>query len=149
MAAGFSIEQTKIPHFKEKVSGYAEKNLAKKNLTPTLKIDSQLGNGSINYKTLEILRQFEPFGIGNPEPVFLTKNLQVKGVRRLGREGKHLRLVLRSPEDFVYDAIGFGMGRANVKIGDRIDTVYNARENNWQGNKKLELKLKDFKTTKK
>ena len=41
------------------------------------------------------------------------------------------------------------MGRANVKIGDRIDTVYNARENNWQGNKKLELKLKDFKTTKK
>jgi len=149
MAAGFSIEPAKIPKFKEKLSDYAEKNLDKEDLTPTLRIDTQLGNGSINYKTLEILRQFEPFGIGNPEPVFLTKNLQVKDVRRLGREGKHLRMVLRSPENFIYDAIGFGMGGANVKIGDRIDTVYNIRENNWQGNKKLELKLKDFRHTEK
>ena len=66
-------------------------------------------------------------------------------VRRLGREGKHLRLILRSSGNTMHSAIGFGMGERNVKKGDSINVVFNLQENNWQNRKDLQLKLKDFK----
>jgi single-stranded-DNA-specific exonuclease len=146
MAAGFALEPGNIPHFRDKILNYAEKNLKKEDLVPTLKIDTSLNKDGLNYKTLEVLSEFEPFGIGNPEPVFLTKNLEVADLRRLGREGKHLRMVLRSPDSYIYNAIGFGMGDNNVKVGDLLDTVYNLKEDDWRGNKRVELKLKDFRT---
>ncbi|OGY25119.1 MAG: hypothetical protein A2Z11_01305 [Candidatus Woykebacteria bacterium RBG_16_43_9] len=149
MAAGFSIEPEKIPHFKEVVQNYAEKNLSSEDLTQKLKIDCVLDPSLINNKSLQAVKNFEPFGIGNPEPVFQTSNLEVTDVRRLGSGGKHLRLVLRSPDNFIHNAIGFGMGERNVKSGDLIDAVHNLREDNWRINKKLQLKLKDFLPSKK
>jgi single-stranded-DNA-specific exonuclease len=147
MAAGFSLEPGKIPLFRDQILNYAEKNLKKEDLVPTLRIDTSLSKDGLNYKTFEMLNEFEPFGIGNPEPTFLTKNLEVADLRKLGREGKHLRMVLRSTDNYIYNAIGFGMGNNNVKVGDLLDTVYNLKEDDWRGNKRMELKLQDFRLT--
>lgn len=149
MAAGFSIEKPKIPYFKEEMMKFAQEHLKSSDLVPNLKIDTTLAPKSLNSETLGVLKEFEPFGIGNPEPVFLTRNLQVVNIRRLGHEGKHLRLVLRGDGANVYDAIGFGFGDQNVKIGDRVDVVYNLREDHWNGRKKLELRIKDFRPSEK
>jgi len=149
MAAGFSLEREKIPYFKEKILEYAEKNLKKENLTPSLKIDYALNSDLINQKTSQLVSEFEPFGVGNPEPIFLTQNLEVADLRRLGNAGKHLRLVLRTPNYFVYDAIGFGFGEENIKVGDRLDMVYALREDTWHGDGRLELKIKDFRPSEK
>lgn len=144
MAAGFSIEQEKIPDFKEQLLKYAENNLKKDYLTPELKIDFDLPAGKINNETLDLLKTFEPFGIGNPEAAFLTKDLEVLEKRKLGKEGKHLRMILRSPDNFSFHSIGFGMGDENVDTGDKIEIVYNLHEDNWNKNNRLELKIKDF-----
>jgi single-stranded-DNA-specific exonuclease len=149
MAAGFSIEHEKLPYFKNKILEYTEKNLKKDNLTPSLKIDSTLNSDLLNPKTLELVREFEPFGVGNPEPVFVTENLEVADARTVGNEGKHLRLVLHTPNHFVYDAIGFGFGKENIAIGDRLDVAYNLSEDTWRGDGRLELKIKDLRSSKK
>jgi len=149
MAAGFSIEPKKIPLFKKQILNFAEKTLEKGDLTPTLKIDCQLGKEALNYKTFGVINEFEPFGIGNPEPTFLTRNLEIADVRRLGTNGKHLRMRLRTPDYFGFDAIGFGFGGEDVKVGGRLDAVYNLKEDTWNGNRRLELKLKDFRPSKK
>ncbi|MEX0621905.1 MAG: single-stranded-DNA-specific exonuclease RecJ [Candidatus Woykebacteria bacterium] len=144
MAAGFSIQTDKIPRFKEALYKYAEKNLTADALTPNLKIDTMLRSELINQDTWDMIREFEPFGIGNPEAVFQTNGLEVVGVRRLGKDGKHLRLVLKSADNNIFNAIGFGLGERSVKDKERIDIVYNLRENTWQGNKKIEMRIKDF-----
>jgi single-stranded-DNA-specific exonuclease len=149
MAAGFSLEPEKIPHFRDQIINYAEKNLKNKDLIPTLKIDARLNRELLNYKTLEIINDFEPFGVGNPEPTFLTEDLEVADLRRVGAEGKHLKMKLRTPEYKVFDSIGFGFGEEQVKVGDKLDTVYNLKEDTWNGNGRVELKLKDFRPSKK
>ena len=149
MAAGFSLVPDNIPKFKQQLEKFAQKTMNTMDLTPSLQIDFVLGEDEINQNNLQTIKTFEPFGIGNPEPVFLTRNLEVTNVRRLGEEGKHLRLVLRSSGNTVHSAIGFGMGERSVKKGDSIDAVFNLQENNWQNRKDLQLKLKDFKPSRK
>ena len=149
MAAGFSIAPAKIPLFKEKILAFAEETLKDADLTPILKIDASLSCVSLNPTTLGLVREFEPFGMGNPEPTFLTKSLQVVRARSVGKEGKHVRFVFRSPNNFIYDAIGFGLGDRQVREGDMLDVVYNLRQDTWHGDGRLELKIKDFKPSNK
>ena len=149
MAAGFSLKKDQIDDFKKEILKYAEKSLKTSDLVPALKIDTRLNKESLNRDTFEIIKEFEPFGIGNQEPVFLTEDLQVVSARRLGAEGKHLRLVLRTDGSKVFDAIGFGFGGSSVKIGERIDAAFNLKEDTWNGNSRIEMKLKDFRLSKK
>src|SRR4030042_2771908 len=85
LAAGFSISKEKIPYFKEAIIEYAEKILKKKSHSPTLEIDTRLGQSDLNHETLDLVREFEPFGSGNREPLFLTEGLKVASVRNVGR----------------------------------------------------------------
>ena len=144
MAAGFSIKSENIEKFREKMIQHAEKSLSKKDLVPTLKIDTKIDSDKINEDTMGIIDQFEPFGIGNPEPTFLTENLEVVESRAVGADGKHLKMVLRKPNGFVHDAICFSYEREKPEKGDMIDVVHNISENTWQGQKNIQMKVKDF-----
>lgn len=149
MAAGFSLVPEKILKFKEELEKFAQKAMNTMDLTPSIQIDYVLREEAINQQNLQTIKTFEPFGIGNPEPMFLTRNFEVVDARTVGNQGKHLRLVLRSSGNAVHNAIGFGMGERSVKKGDQIDAVFNLQENNWQNRKDLQLKLKDFKPSRK
>jgi len=90
----------------------------------------------------------------NPEPTFLTKNLVIEDIRLVGNGGKHLKIQLKSHPfgklrtKVKIEGIAFGMGEGNgFKIGDSVDVVYNLSENEWNGNKKLQLKVKDIKAS--
>ncbi len=144
MAAGFSIKKENISKFREKMLEHADKTLSKKDLTPVLKIDSQLESSNMGSETLSVVQEFEPYGIGNPEPTFMTKNLKVLESRTVGSKGKHLKLMLLGQNRSIYDAICFSFQKEKPEKGSAIDVVYNLSENTWQGNKKLQLKVKDF-----
>ena len=83
--------------------------------------------------------------MGNPEPVFATKAVQIEDFRVIGKEGNHLRLNLRH-EKTSFEAIAFGWGELarDLKMGDSIDVAYSVDENTWNGNTKLQLKVKDI-----
>lgn len=148
MAAGFSMESAQIPYLREKLIKYADENLTSEDLIPTLKIDSRLDLENLDQETLSLIRQFEPFGIGNPEPMFTTPDLEVSDVRTVGSDGSHIKMVLRNSEYKTMNAIGFGLAGNDIKRGQNVDVAYNMVENVWNGNRNLELRVKDIKPKK-
>ena len=146
-ACGFSfVDDSFAPLLAERLRVDADERLSSENLLPELLIDSELLFSDLSFQLIETVNCFQPFGIGNPEPLFLTRRLSVFDVSTVGNGGKHLRLTLKSPEGFFQKFIGFGMGDRRVELekGVLIDVVYNIGANEWNGRKEIQCKLVDF-----
>ena len=141
MAAGFTVETKNLHKFQRMLESIAEKEITDKMLVRELHIVTELPLASITEDFWEQLRAFEPFGFGNPEPVFATRGVTVDDFRLVGKDGKHMKLKISS-----FDAIAFGMGDIyfRLKKGILIDIAYTIDMNIWNGNKKLQLKIKDI-----
>jgi len=142
MAAGFTIETKQIEIFSAQINKYAQTNLTDDMLEPVVNIESELETKDISTQTLSQIKRFEPFGMGNPEPVFLTRHMEVEDVRGVGPTSAHLKLQLSS-----HSAIGFNMGefRARIRPGYKIDAVYTLNDDKYNGG--FQLKLKDLEIT--
>lgn len=148
-AAGVRIEKGNIEKFYELFSQSMEKKVSEEEVVPVLDIDMEIEARDISWELVSEIGQMEPFGEGNPEPVFLMKNMAVEEIRIVGNGSKHLKLALR-PQDGspkIFDAIGFSMGESfsTLKNGDIVDIVFSIREDQWNGNKKIQLRLIDMK----
>ncbi|MDO8582992.1 MAG: DHHA1 domain-containing protein [bacterium] len=141
MAAGFTIETIKLLEFQKALEDKAQLLLTDDLLTRSLKIDCELPLEFVDINLYEALQKLSPFGMGNPEPTFLSKNVVVEDLRLVGAEGKHLKLRLNGIE-----AIAFGMGSLKLNVGDKVNIVYTIDENEWNNEKKLQLKIKNLKT---
>jgi len=147
-AAAFTVETVKIEILKEKLTALTKEGLKNKDLSPTLNIDLELDLEDLTLAFYKELSCLEPFGEGNPQPVFATKNVKAVEVRTVGNGNKHLKFHLASPVSrLTFDVIGFGMGSfyAQLSPDEPIDIVYNLTTDEWDGNKRLQLKLKDIK----
>ena len=145
MAAGFSIRNDRINSFLKELRNSSERNISDAVVTPEIRIDCEIKLTDITYKLLEFIINLEPFGLGNPEPVFLTKKVEVAEARKIGREGDHLRLKVKDEYGATQDCVAFGFGNAKIKTGDKIDIVYTVSENVWGNRRKIDLKIKDLK----
>ncbi len=145
MAAGFTVENIKAEALQKALEEKAEEMVTEELLVRSLKIDCELPFDVLTKKLFENIQKLSPFGMGNPEPVFVTKEVTIDSMRILGKDGRHLKLVLRQ-NDTSFEAIAFGMSEfANsVKIGDTVDVAYVLDENTWNGETKLQLKIKDI-----
>lgn len=154
MAAGFTIETEKIITLKESLETTAEELLDTNTLTKSLKIDCELPLSIITTEFYKSIQQLSPFGMNNPQPVFVTRGVIIEDLRVLGRDANHLKLRLSHPDSELpthnpepFEAIAFNMGgmAKEIKIGEKIDLAYTIDENTWNGNTKLQLKVKDIK----
>ena len=145
MAAGFTVETAKLSQFTQKLDSVCEDLLTEEILTPRIVSDMNLNFNSITYPLVVKLASFEPFGIGNFAPQFVTEEVEVAVVKTVGALAKHLKLKLKQNGKF-FDAIGFGMGDLinQIKAGDKISIAYSVEENVWNGNVDIQLKLKDL-----
>ncbi|MBN1325482.1 single-stranded-DNA-specific exonuclease RecJ [Candidatus Falkowbacteria bacterium] len=147
-AAGFTLKNKKaLPEFEKRITELAERQLKGKNLLPKIDIDAELNLADLNWELFDQIQEFEPFGQANPKPLFLIKNLIVESVRTVGNGNKHLKLYLKHEEmTKSFEAIGFGMGEhiEKIKIGDKMDIVCEINLNQFNGNRKLELKIVDW-----
>ncbi|MCX6791795.1 MAG: single-stranded-DNA-specific exonuclease RecJ [Candidatus Gottesmanbacteria bacterium] len=141
MAAGFTVETKNLTELQSRLEKLADKKLTDELLTRELRIDMELPLAAITGELWQKIRDFEPFGFGSPEPVFVTRGVTVSDVRLVGADGKHLKLRVSS-----IDAIAFGMGDLypKVKTGKPIDIAYTIDMNTWNGRKSLQLKLRDI-----
>ena len=148
-AAGITIKNENLNAFFEKMNGIIEKELKDKDITPIIEIDAEIFPKDLDFELVEELQKFEPFGEGNREPIFLMKNLLVEDLRKVGNGEKHLKLLLKAQDGTpkIFEAIGFNMtnGFSHLKVGDKADFVFTICEDNWNGNRKLQLKLIDLK----
>ncbi len=150
-AAGFSIKTKNITKLQKKITQFVNQKLACCELKPEKYIDAEMKLNAATVKNCCLIKKLEPFGIGNPDPVFLFKQVRVVEKRLLGSTGDHLKLKVDDPttsqkENILVDSIAFKKGDLDSKIhvGDLIDFTANLNLNIWNGYTSPQLVVKDF-----
>jgi len=147
-ACGFSTTgQDRFEKAKSVMLEYAQTQIKDEMLLPILNIDAEIDFKDVTWDLQKELEKFEPFGKGNPQPIFASKQVEVVDKRYVGADGKHLRLTVRSPRGTIMKMIGFRFGEMfdQLEIGKPIDVAYEIGVNEWNGNRELQLKIVDIK----
>lgn len=144
-AAGLTMERENLDEFRHRVNEIACDSLTESKFQPELLIDAQLDLGEVDMRFWKLLSQFEPYGPGNKQPVFVSKGVEIAGDPTIVGKG-HLRVRLRQ-NGSVFDAIGFNMHEYQPMIRESrggIDVAFMIEENNWNNRRHLQLHLKDI-----
>lgn len=143
-AAGLAITRDSIKDFKHNINRIAHERLSLEDLLPSLDIDLELGLADLNEEMILELERLEPFGNGNPEPLFYTRNLKRKGEpQTLSRETLKFWV---TDGNVTYQAIGFGMSHLKDTLinASYFDLVYTLRIDNWEGGSSVLLEVRDI-----
>jgi single-stranded-DNA-specific exonuclease len=142
LAAGLSLKPGDLDEFRARLNLVAAESLAAGELVAQVLVDAEVALGEIDAALVEELGRLEPCGNSNPEPLLLTRDVEVLECRTVGQAGKHLKLYLRQ-EGSCLEAIGFGLGSECewVKSGDRLDVCYTPEFSEYQGERRLQLRL--------
>ncbi len=142
-AAGFDIANDNIDALRSILHSVAERELTAEDLIPLLCIDMLLPLSDVNWDTWALIEGMEPFGVGNPYPVFASYNVRVRDCRVVGRDGSTLKLAL-SDGLSVWDAIAFRAGISPAQVPARIDVAYTLHPNVWNGRRSLQMHVRDI-----
>lgn len=145
MAAGLSIKVESIAALRDKLSRLASEKLSPDDFIPKVRIDSKIDLKEIDAQLLNELELLEPFGMGNPTPVFKVSG-SVINTRAMGSEGDHLRCCIQDQDGEMIEAVGFGMYQAmqeHEKYREYIDFAVYPQYGYYDPNK-FELVLRDF-----
>ena len=152
-AAGFTIRTDRIEAFIVAVSEKVKELVLPR---PVLELDAKLEFTDLCPDTLEQVRKLEPFGLGNPEPVFLLQDATIVGARNVGSRNQHLKIKISSghtsdvigqaSHSSTIDCIGFDMGKRIMELvsGDRVNLFFSLSEDTFSGYSKISLRLKDL-----
>ena len=144
-AAGLQIEAERIREFRAAVNEYAESRLGPDDLRPRLWLDGPLALGAITPQMMAELNTLAPFGAGNPKPVFHASPVEVAdGPRRL--KDRHLKMSFRQ-SGRIFRAVAWNAAEREGALTGRqtgVELAYTLEENEWQGNRYIELRVEDF-----
>ena len=148
-AAGLTMKEEHLEEFCKRMNKFVSGNITREELTPVVDIDAKLNFSQITPKFVRILKQFQPFGPGNNNPVFLTEDVYDAGNgRKVGAGGVHLKLDLMQESQPYRQiaAIGFNMSEyyEHIKAGNAVDICYSIVENFYRGSSTIQLRLKDM-----
>lgn len=151
-ACGIEIESGNISAFREKLNNFIREKLKGKSLQSGLFIDSEIEFKDITSKLLDYLDMFSPFGEGNPEPVFLSRSLNIKGISSLPWGGKTVWLEQKGSnnERLVYPAQVKSSNKLCefVDYPEPVDVVYSLKKNKSSQGAQSILKVKDVRLSK-
>ena len=143
MAIGINVNKEKFEDFRKEFEDVVSQSDINE-LAPIIEIDKQIELDDISMNIIKSLDLLKPFGEGNRIPLFSIKNVRIDSIRTLS-EGKHLKLTLKSKNNFV-DAIGFNLGHFSndLLIGDKINIVGALEINSFNGCDRVQINLKDI-----
>jgi single-stranded-DNA-specific exonuclease len=143
-AAGFTVATDKLDTLRHRLQAIAAEQLADVELRPTLDVDIEIPLDEVDWSTHALLRQLEPCGVGNPQPVLVSRDVEVRDCRAVGSEQKHLRLGLRDGRGVAWDAIAFRRGDLLGQLPGRLDVAYTLEINEWNEKRRLQLNVQDL-----
>jgi single-stranded-DNA-specific exonuclease len=144
-AAGFTVKNKNLPELVSRLKEIAKDQLESKDLRQTLSADIEVPLSELNFEVLKHLAFLEPTGYGNPEAVFVSRNVKVKMARTVGSEGRHLKLTFEDERGASYDSIAFRMGHLKPDLPPYVDILYHLEVNEYNGRRTMQLNLKDIK----
>ena len=153
-AAGLTLAVENVVSFQEKFEEVVKSRIKEKHLKPVIEVDQEIELDQINLPFYSVLKQIAPFGPGNPEPIFVIRNVHADNVTIL--KDKHLKFeIVQENQSQTIVCLGFGMadpakdpGRTTVNfLKSKIcfDLVGELRENVFRGNTSLQIYVKDIK----
>ena len=147
-AAGLTIKADEISSFSSSFSERADRMLSAEDYLPHFRIDAILDDEDVTRTLYDHIQRLRPFGVGNPEPVFMTGDIRLKSAHRVGSDKKHLKIETESG----LEGIGFGLGEVMDDLpsgpaGKRVKLLYKLSLNSWQGKERLQFKFKDIITS--
>ncbi|OQY94173.1 MAG: single-stranded-DNA-specific exonuclease RecJ [Sphingobacteriales bacterium UTBCD1] len=143
-AAGMTLEIEKIESFREKFEEVVSSTINADLLIPEIDIDAEIFFADIKWPFYNIILQMEPFGPENLRPVFITKKVMNTGYSKIVKE-EHIKFSLRQGHT-TFTGIGFGLaGKFNLLLQKKpLDLVFKIDENEWNGEKTLQLRVLDL-----
>jgi single-stranded-DNA-specific exonuclease len=143
-AAGFSLPAERVDELRRRFESYAQTQLSPEDLVPEIPIDADLPFAEITDPNMRWLDRLEPYGYGNPEPVFAARGLTLSSEPRILKE-KHLRLVLRQ-DGRAMGAVGWNMASraGGLSAGAALDAAFTVQPDEYWGG--WCLVLRDFQT---
>jgi single-stranded-DNA-specific exonuclease len=158
-AAGFALPSSRIPELRKAMDEFAHELLKPEDLEPALSFDCELALDQVTPELFEQMQRMAPFGMGNPEPVFVARQLRLVGTPRILKE-KHVKVRVRqaymtephsrkyAPMPRTYEALGWRMAERlsahPLADHDLLDLAFKIIENNHPEFGGLELSLSDF-----
>ncbi|MDD5397892.1 MAG: single-stranded-DNA-specific exonuclease RecJ [Dehalococcoidia bacterium] len=142
-AAGFNTHTRDMQQLQKRLRSLAEEQLTGLDLRPHIDIDAEVSLSAFAGGTFEEMRQLEPFGMGNPAPVFLSRKVEVVEQKLVGSQKDHIKLKLKQ-DGIVWDTMGFRLGNYLGELSRHIDIVYSVEVDNFNGKGQLRLNLLDF-----
>ena len=141
LAAGFSVERDRIPEFRAAINAYAARL---GDVYPRLSIDCRLNPAHLTPEILQSLSLLEPFGAGNPQPVFGLFGVEIQTVRPLGGN-RHIRVTV-AKNGVTVPTVFFGQPQETFPYfaGDAVDLAIRIEKNVYQGEARLSLQIRDI-----
>jgi single-stranded-DNA-specific exonuclease len=137
-AAGCTLKASNIEALAEGLEEIAREELKEEDLVPAIDIDAEISLPELTYDTISDIRSMEPFGPGNPEPLFYCGDLEVVSSRVVGE--RHLKLRVRQGGS-IMEAIGFGLSDNHPLEGKTVNMVFTPDINEWNGYQTIQLKI--------
>lgn len=147
-AAGLSMLETSLPEFKRRFEEYVSTHITEEQQHPTIQVEAEINYAQITDQFFKVLRCLEPFGPGNPRPVFVTKNvINNRYTKRVGKTGEHLKLDVT---DRTAAITGIAFGKSDwalyLQNGNAVNICYELDENTFNGIRSIQMIVEDIKT---
>ncbi|MFN5514126.1 MAG: single-stranded-DNA-specific exonuclease RecJ [Cyanobacteriota bacterium] len=140
-AGGFTLPAERLEEFKRRLGEFARRCLEPEHLKPLLKIDGEAQFQELTFDLLAQMETLQPWGMGNPAPVFWSRNIRIKEQQRVGKDRRHLRLTLANPADTVqFKAVAWRWGDY-FPLPSPLDVAYQLEANTYRGETTLQLNL--------
>ncbi len=143
LAAGFTVREEHLEQLRERLSKIAWDQLSKYDLRPVINIDQELTLRELQPELLDYLEMLQPTGQGNPDPIFCTRNLEIRSPKVVGADKTHLKLSVTDGRLFI-DCIAFRMGHMFNSLPKKVDIAYYFEKNIYNGRENLQLRLVDL-----
>ena len=145
LAAGFTIQEENIPAFRARMEEIVRQDTGGEEMVSTLQIDGEIENTALlTVEEVEALSMLEPYGAGNPKPVFSLSGVTITCMSDVGG-GRHLKM-RASRDGRTVDMIFFSVTRAKsgLTVGDRADVAFYPQINEYRGSRSVQLHLVDL-----
>ena len=145
LAAGLSVTRGELDNFRALINEYALSNLSESDMIPTMEVDCEIDAESATLSLAESLQILEPYGVGNPVPVFSICGLTINEISGVS-DGKHTKFTFGNGKHTL-SAIYFSNAPSSlgVYVGDQVDILFNIDVNEWGGRKSVQLIIRDLK----
>ena len=140
-AAGLTVKTANISALRDRLEKVISEAVPEETFLPSMEYDLSVPFRTWNLDSMALLARLEPTGCGNPPPLFLLHDAEVQSVRRVGRDGSHLKLTVLDEDLSVIEAIAFGAGDTADENPRKLDLLYRPVLNSFRGRTAVEAQV--------